>query len=432
MFLKSERQNIQTGLHAAVRWVATRRNALALPVSTFWTDSRGGVALSFGLTSIALFGAVGVAVDYSRASASRTAMQGALDSTVLSLAVDGQGLEQAQPTFSALFAHPEIQNLSVGGASTNSGNSASINLRASGSINTAFMSLMGVSSLTLAVQSSAVKTSDTSGCVLALNPTTSGAVSIGGSTTVSLNDCSVYSNSNDAASVSAGGSATLATLSIGAVGKVSISGANVTTTNGVSTGLAPLADPYSDVVFPPFTGCTATNLNVNKDTTISAGVYCKGLSVNAGATLTLNPGIYYIDQGSFTANGGATINGQGVTLVFTSSTGNDWATVTINGNAIVNLTAPIGGPTAGIVLFGDRHIPTGTAFKLNGGSNQSFAGAVYVPTGAISYSGGTGTSTSCTQIIGDTINFTGNSNVANNCSSYKTRPFGSIVVRLAS
>ena len=47
-------------------------------------------------------------------------------------------------------------------------------------------------------------------------------------------------------------------------------------------------------------------------------------------------------------------------------------------------------------------------------------------------SGGTGTSTSCTQIIGDTVNFTGNSNVANNCSSYKTRPFGPIVTRVAS
>jgi hypothetical protein len=291
---------------------------------------------------------------------------------------------------------------------------------------------MGISTLTLAVHSSAVKTSDTSGCVLALDPAASGAVSVGGSTNVSLNSCSVYSDSNDVASVSAGGSATLAALSIGTVGGVSLSGANVTTIDGISTKLAPLADPYSDVAFPPFSGCTATNLNVNKATTIDPGVYCKGLKVNAGAILTLNPGIYYIDQGSLSVDGGATIDGQGVTLVFTSSTGNNWATATINGNATVNLTAPFGGPTAGIVIFGDRQIPAGTAFKFNGGSTQYLGGAVYVPTGAISYSGGTGTSTSCTQIIGDTVNFTGNSNVAINCSSYQTRPFGPIVVRLAS
>jgi Flp pilus assembly protein TadG len=432
MLTASEQQKIRNAFRVAVLWAATRRDAFAISTSTLWNDSRGSVALSFGLTAIALLGAVGAAVDYSRASALRTAMQGALDSTALGLAKDAQSIDQAQPTFNALFVRPEVQNLSVSGDVTNNSGSTVINLSASGTVDTTFMSVMGISKLTLAVHASAVKTSDTSGCVLALDPTMSGAVSVGGSTNVSLNDCSVYSNSNDAASVSAGGSATLSALSIGAVGKVSLSSANITTTDGVSMGLPPLADPYSDVVFPSFSGCTATNLIVNKTTTISPGVYCNGLKVNAGATLTLNPGIYYIDQGSLSVDGGATINGQGVTLVFTSSTGNNWATATINGNATVNLTAPIGGPTAGIVIFGDRQIPTGTAFKFNGGSNQYLGGAIYVPTGAISYSGGTGTSTSCTQIIGDTVNFTGNSNVANNCSSYQTRPFGPTVVRLAS
>ena len=46
--------------------------------------------------------------------------------------------------------------------------------------------------------------------------------------------------------------------------------------------------------------------------------------------------------------------------------------------------------------------------------------------------GGAATSSSCTQIIGDTVTFTGNSSVAINCSSYKTRPFGPTSLRLAS
>src|SRR4030081_2721756 len=36
-------------------------------------------------------------------------------------------------------------------------------------------------------------------------------------------------------------------------------------------------------------------------------------------------------------------------------------------SATVNLTPPISGSTAGIVVFGDRRIPVGTAFKFNGG-----------------------------------------------------------------
>jgi hypothetical protein len=106
--------------------------------------------------------------------------------------------------------------------------------------------------------------------------------------------------------------------------------------------------------------------------------------------------------------------------------------MTINGNAVVNLTAPIGGETAGLVVFGDRNTPLGTSFKLNGGSSQVFGGAIYAPTGAISYAGGSSTSTSCTQIIGDTVTFTGNSNVAINCSSYPTKPFGPTSLRLIS
>jgi hypothetical protein len=64
---------------------------------------------------------------------------------------------------------------------------------------------------------------------------------------------------------------------------------------------------------------------------------------------------------------------------------------------------------AGILMYGDRNIPVGTTFKFNGGATQYLGGAVYFPTGAIDFSGGAGTSTTCTQVIGDTITFTGNS-----------------------
>jgi Na+/glutamate symporter len=51
---------------------------------------------------------------------------------------------------------------------------------------------------------------------------------------------------------------------------------------------------------------------------------------------------------------------------------------------------------------------------------------------SISFAGGAGTSTSCTQIIGNTVTFVGNSSLAINCSSYETKPFSPTVVRLSS
>ena len=51
----------------------------------FWTDRKGNVALTFALLMIPIFGATGVALDYSMASAYRTDMQKALDATALAL-----------------------------------------------------------------------------------------------------------------------------------------------------------------------------------------------------------------------------------------------------------------------------------------------------------------------------------------------------------
>src|SRR5262249_51019096 len=126
------------------------------------------------------------------------------------------------------------------------------------------------------------------------------------------------------------------------------------------------------------------------------------------------------------------LTGDGVTLIFTSQNKNGFGTATINGNANINLTPPKTGPTAGIVIFADRRMPAGSTFKLNGGSTQYLGGAIYVPTGTINFSGGAATSSSCTQIIGDVVNFTGNSSLALNCTNYGTKPFSAPIVKITS
>jgi hypothetical protein len=151
--------------------------------------------------------------------------------------------------------------------------------------------------------------------------------------------------------------------------------------------------------------------------------------VNAGATLNLDPGIYYLDGANLSVSGNATITGSGVTLVFTGS-GSKWGTASIGSNAIIDLTAPTSGSTKGIVMYGDRNMPAGTAFNLTGGGTQNFGGAIYLPKVNLSFSGGNGTSTSCTKIIADTLTFTGTSNVQVNCSALGTATIGSQTAQL--
>jgi hypothetical protein len=399
-------------------------------------DRTGGVAPLLALLAFPLMASVGAAVDYSRANAARASMQGALDAAALLLAKQAQQLNADQVTqdattyFNANFTRPDVQNVQVTAAASSSGGT-SLTLTATGAVTTQFVGLMGISTISVSVTSGAFASADGLGCVLSLNAAASGAATAQGSTSVNLSGCSLYDNSNSATALTVGGSATLSALSVGVVGGVSGNTA-ITTTQGIRTGIGPVTDPYANDTFPNFSGCTENNFTAKNTITINPGVYCGGISANANANITLNSGIYYIDGGGLTLNGSATMTGSGVTLVFTKKSGSGWPSVTINGGAMVNLTPPKSGYTAGIVIFGDRNIPVGTTFKFNGGANQYLGGAIYVPTGAINFSGGASTSTSCTQIIGNTVTFTGNSALAINCSNYETKPFSAAVLKLTS
>lgn len=405
----------------------------------FLADQRGGVAPVFALALVPMIGLAGAAIDYSRANGARTAMQAQLDSAALMVAKDAQTIPSTQVNtvatnyFNAAFNRPEVQSLQVT-ASIGSGSNGgtTVTAQATAFVATTFMHVLGQSTMPLTVHATVYNANDGLGCVLALDRSASGAATAQGSTTVRLNGCSLYDNSNNDAALTVGGSASVQADFVGVVGGTGGSTSGITATNGIRTHISPVADPYGDVPAPTFSGCDQTNFSAHNTVTINPGVYCGGIGTNANAVLTLNPGMYIIDGGSLTVNGGATVNGSGVTLYFTSSSRSNWATVTINGNANVNLTPMTYGPTRGMVVFADRNTPAGTSFKFNGGANQYFAGAIYAPTGAIQFSGGANTSTTCTQVIGDTVTFTGNSNLAIDCSQYNTRPFSSKTMRLSS
>jgi Flp pilus assembly protein TadG len=391
----------------------------------------------FALGLIPMIGLAGAAIDYSRGNAARTAMQATLDSTALmiskeaqqQLVTSDQASSRATTLFNAAFNRPEVQSLQV--TATINTSTGVTTASATASVATTFMHVLGRSSMAVAARASVTNANDGLGCVLSLNPSAAGAATAQGSTTVNLNGCSLYDNSSNDTALTVGGSATVHADFVGVVGGVG-STSGITSTNGIRTHISPVQDPYADVPAPTYSGCDQNNFSAHNTITIDPGVYCGGIGVNANGVLTLNPGLYILDGGGLTINGGATVNGSGVTLYFTSSSGRSWAGVTINGNANVNLTPMTSGNTRGMVVFADRNTPQGTSFKFNGGSNQYFAGAIYAPTGAIQFSGGANSLTTCTQVIGDTVTFTGNSNLAIDCSRYNTRPFSSKTMRLSS
>jgi Flp pilus assembly protein TadG len=404
-------------------------------LARFRRDERANVAPIFALALIPVVSLTGSAVDYSRANNIKAAMQAAADATALNLVQNAAQIPSGDvsPTatniFTAVFNRQDANNLQVTASSTSGG---TVTVAVTATMPTDFMGVLGVSNITIGARAVAVKTpGDGLGCVLALDRSASGAITAQGSTTVNLNGCSMYDDSSSASAMTVGGSAQVSALSVGVVGGIS-GNTSVTTTAGVRTGMSPLPDPYARVAVPFYSGCKETNYSAHNKVTIDPGVYCGGMQFNANADVTFNPGTYFIDRGTFNVNGGAILTGSGVTIVFTSSTMSNWPTAQINGGATINLTPPTTGPLAGLVMFGDRNIPVGTSYKFNGGATQYLGGAVYFPTGAVDFAGGAGTNTTCTQLIGDTITFTGNSGLAINCAGYGTKPISPTGVRLES
>ncbi len=399
----------------------------------FRADRRANVTPIFALSLVPMLAFMGSAIDYGRGNSIKSAMQAAADATALNLVQNAASIPSgdvsatASNIFNSVFSRPDANNLTISASSTSGG---TVTVSATASTTTDFMGVVGLSSIKIRSSAVAIKTpGDGLGCVLALNRNASGVITAQGSTVVNLNGCSMYDNSSHASAMTVGGSASITALSVGVVGGIS---GNVTTTQGVRTGLSPLPDPYAKVAVPFYSGCNETNFSAKNKVTINPGVYCGGMQFNANADVTFNPGVYFVDRGDFQVNGGAILQGTGVTIVFTSSTMSNWPTASINGGATVSLTPPSTGPLAGLVMFGDRNIPTGTSFKFNGGASQYLGGAIYFPTGEIDFAGGAGTNTTCTQLIGDTIKFTGNSGLAINCAGYGTKPLSPTGVRLVS
>jgi Flp pilus assembly protein TadG len=126
-----------------------------VPVSQFIRDCKGGVAPLLGLALVPMTLAIGAAIDYSRASSVRAAMQAAGDATALMLArspsiLSGNQLEQkAADFFLANFHRPEATNVQVAATYAQGTSGFGVTVNGSASVRTNFMSLVGFSQIPL-------------------------------------------------------------------------------------------------------------------------------------------------------------------------------------------------------------------------------------------------------------------------------------------
>jgi len=245
-------------------------------------------------------------------------------------------------------------------------------------------------------------------CVLALNPSASQAALFSGNTSVKLTGCSVMSDSIASDAIKLQGSAALQADCLITVGGVSLSTAPTMVCKAPITKALPAADPFASLPTPAATNpCQSVNSGKSSQT-LQPGTYCSGMNIKG--TVTLSPGVYVL-QGGLSINAGAVVSGSGVTIFMSGSN-----TVSVNGNATVTLSAPTSGTYSGVLFYGDR---TGSAAQstFNGTANSLLTGAIYFPRQLVSYLGNFSGQNGCTQVVADTIQWSGNSTINQNCSS---------------
>ncbi len=305
------------------------------------------------------------------------------------------------------------------------------------------------------------------GCVISLSTQTGVDISVSGNAAMNFSGCALYDNASGANALTVSGNgASITAKAAYVVGGVS-GGSQVTTTDGIFTGVNPVADPYASVPTPSYTSghCDQGDFNGNghpyklnggqivtlPPATFSGSTYvfCSGIDMTSNnASLTLRPGfVYVIDQGTLQVGGNSTLTecgttyvgppagpvylpctvgpvtqSGGVTIFLTNHTGGNPATVSIPSNSNTNLTAPNTGSTAGIAFFQDRVACSSTCTStLDGGANFNVTGALYFPKNDVNYAGGSSAGSQCTQLIANTITMSGGSTFNSTCTSAGTK-----------
>lgn len=252
-------------------------------------------------------------------------------------------------------------------------------------------------------------------CILALNTIEIDALTFTGNTAVNLTSCNIMSNSGATTSINQTGSSDVVADCVYAAGGIDYNINMITTEcDNPVEGVAPSADPYSDVSMPdplPLLCMPIPPFVPGVSYTLLPGRYCSDLNLKGNVDFT--PGTY-IFEGNFDINSGAVVTGDDVSILMSGGE------LKFNGDAEINLSAPTDGDYAGILLYQDRDV-TGMQNVINGNASSSFNGAMYFPSSEVTMLGGGSMEGGCTQLIADLIYFSGSSNFSHNCDAAGTR-----------
>jgi hypothetical protein len=268
--------------------------------------------------------------------------------------------------------------------------------------------------------------------IIILNPKAPKALTVTGPGSVSVKSGKIIVDSSDDTATMITGNGSVDSPEVDITGtnpgyKCTGSGQFVNNGNpgNVKTGKAPTPDPLASLPEPDPSSLTmqsSKKLNINSNTILRPGRYVGGIGI-AGATIVMQPGIYYMDQGGFSVSNGS-VSGSGV-MIFNNPRDNGQNIAITGGN--FDLTAPSSGTYQGVVIFQARAAGD-VPIHITGPGASRMLGTVYAPSSSVKLTG-QGGATIGSQFISDTLTVTGNGDFTVDWAG-QPAPLGGRILRL--
>lgn len=414
----------------------------------------GTVAIQMGLIFVALIGMGALSVDIGFAYYKHRQMQSAADAAAFGAAIAESNNENfnainleafalaAQAGFvngvNGVRVTPHIPPVSPPASAADAANPAAVQVIITQPQTLHLAGVLYSGAFTLSAQAVAAAGSSGSYCMLALDQTACGAVTIENNAIVQPlpcdDHCGVAANSSCGSAIVLKNNAQI-NGPVSTVGNWSLSNNAKLNCTPKKSGASRVNDPYKNVSLPasPLPSCPSpsplscplvcTSLlpctSLSGTVNLTPGRYKGGWNYSNNVTLNLAPGVYYIDN-QLSLQNNVTVNATGgVTLVLNGN-----YPMNLGNNTIINITAPANGPTAGLAIASIRTNTQTQTFSNNVTLNMK--GALYFPNGQAYFSNNAIIkSTTCTQLIAGTIDYQNNATLDDSqCKAVGGSPIG--------
>jgi Flp pilus assembly protein TadG len=369
-----------------------------------WADCRGVSAILTGLAAVVLIGFAGLGIDVASWQVTQRHMQGAADQAAIGavlayLAGGGASPNTQAKAITANYGFTDTVNGVAVSVASVSPSPTGYDAAYSVSITQAqpqYFSSLFLSGITVGASAEAATTSN-GPCVLSLNASASGAVTVSGSGTLNLTNCDMDVNSTSLSDAVDSGGACIFAQNINVGGGTSPTPSTGTGCTGGTIKYSgkykhptTTADPYANRTKPSAGSCpTPASTNTNNTYnpippgtfTLSPATYTNSITINSGTTVTFSPGNYSFH--SITINGGTVTfsagnySGSAITIPST-------ATVTLGPGNYCGGTTTIQGGT--VTLSPGTYTGAGQGgIKISNSANVTLSAGVYVMNGNVGF-----------------------------------------------